>query len=93
MHTKNGAHAPMGSACLEKAATLYFVTHPKAPRPLFGPFLSQADAELGLIAIRSAGAVVEARPHYCMDDLTRIRAEAHGRTVRAFMDRQGVRHD
>lgn len=74
------------------AAELFFVTHPKVEKPLFGPFLSHVDADLGRIAIRSPGAMVEARLVDCVDDLTRIRAGAHGRVIRAFVDRQGVSH-
>lgn len=93
MNIENGAHAPTGSACLEKVAELFFVTHPKADKPLFGPFLCHADAECGRLAIRSAGAVVEARPVDCLNELTRIRAEAHGRVMRAFVAREEVASD
>lgn len=90
MDNLNGAHALNGIGLPEKTAELFFVTHPKADKPLFGPFLSCDDAECGRLAIRSPGAVVEACQVDCLDELTRIRAEAHGRVMRAFIDRQGV---
>ncbi|RRW26504.1 hypothetical protein [Ectopseudomonas oleovorans] len=92
MQIKSGAHAPTGSACPKKAVELFFVVHPKVAKPLFGPFLSCDDAECGRLAIRSPGAVVEACQVDCLDELTRIRAEAHGRVMRAFAAGQGVRH-
>ena len=90
MQIKSGAHAPTGSACPKKAVELFFVVHPKVTKPLFGPFLNRDDAECGRLAIRSPGAVVEACQVDCLDELTRIRAEAHGEVLRAFIDRQGV---
>ncbi|TVT62340.1 MAG: hypothetical protein FHK79_21925 [Pseudomonas sp.] len=93
MNIQNGARALTGSACSEKVTKLFFVVHPKVAKPLFGPFLTFADAEHGRLAICSPGAIVEARQVESVDDLTRIRAEAHGETLRAFMARQGVAHE
>lgn len=55
MKIQNGASALTGSACPNKATELFYVTHPKAPKALLGPFLSQADAECGRVVMRSAG--------------------------------------
>lgn len=89
MNIQNGACALTGSACPEKVTELFFVIHPKAAKPLFGPFLTFADAEHGRLAICSPGAIVEARQVDTLDELTRVRAEAHGRIMRAFANRQG----
>lgn len=93
MQIENGACVLTGSAGLKKAIELFFVVHPKVAKPLFGPFLTSADAECGRRAIRSPGAVVEARQVDSLDELTRIRAEAHGQVLRAFVDHQGVSHE
>ncbi|VVQ14203.1 hypothetical protein PS934_04063 [Pseudomonas fluorescens] len=57
MTKKNGANAPRGSAWPEKPVELFYVTHPKAERVQLGPFLTLADAELGIVVMRSPGAV------------------------------------
>ena len=49
MKIQNGASASTGSACLKKATELFYVTHPKAPKALLGPFLTEADAECGRV--------------------------------------------
>lgn len=89
MDNLNGAHALNGIGLPEKTAELFFVTHPKADKPLFGPFLSRDDAECGRLAVRSPSAAVEARQVDRLDELARVRAEAHGEVLRAFIDRQG----
>ncbi len=48
-------------ACPKKATELWYVTHPKAPKALLGPFLTEADAECGRVVMRSADAVVTRR--------------------------------
>lgn len=93
MKNQNGVSTPTNSAGPEKVIVLFFVTHPKVAKPLFGPFLSRDDAECGRLAIRSAGAVVEVREVDSLDELTRIRAEAHGQVLRAFVDHQGMNHE
>ena len=60
MKIQNGAPASTGSACLKKATELFYVTHPKVPKALLGPFLTEADAECGRVVMRSAGAQVTA---------------------------------
>ena len=87
---KQRSTALTGSACPEKANELFYVTHPKVPKPLLGPFLTAADAECGRLVIRSAGAVVEARTTTCIDDATRWRAVNNGQICRAFA---GVVHE
>jgi hypothetical protein len=36
-------------ACPKKATELFYVTHPKAPKALLGPFLTEANAECGRV--------------------------------------------
>jgi hypothetical protein len=72
------------SACLEKVTQLFFVTHPKVPKPLLGPFLSEADAECGRIVMRSADAVVTVRSVNSIDVFTHGHAVNNGRVCRAF---------
>lgn len=91
MQIKNGAHAPMGTACAKKATRLYFVTHPKTANPLLGPFLNAADAEYGRQVIRSADAVVTAGAAEPVNALTYWRALNNGRICRLFAGE--VRHD
>ncbi|AHF66012.1 hypothetical protein [Pseudomonas cichorii] len=90
MKVQNGALAPTGSACLKKANELFFVVHPKVPKPLLGPFLTAADAECGRVVIRSAGAVVESRPAAWIDDTTHWHAVNNGQVCRVFA---GVAHE
>ncbi|MFJ3368942.1 hypothetical protein [Pseudomonas sp. NPDC086251] len=94
MKIQNGAPAPRGSACPEKAAELWFVIHPKVPKALLGPFLTEADAEAGRIVMRSADAVVTASLVDSIDDITHWHAVNNGRVCRAFAgaDRLGVNH-
>ncbi|MGH8346986.1 MAG: hypothetical protein ACRES5_10535 [Pseudomonas sp.] len=72
------------SACLEKVTQLFFVTHPKAPKPLLGPFLSEADAECGRVVMRNADAVVTACLVDSIDAITHGHAVNNGRVCRAF---------
>jgi hypothetical protein len=95
MKIQNGASALTGSACPEKTTELFYVTHPKAPKALLGPFLTQADAECGRVVMRSAGAHVTACLVDSMDELTHWHAINNGQIVRAFAgaDRKGVSHE
>lgn len=94
MKIQNGASASTGSACLKKAAELFYVTHPKAPKALLGPFLSEADAECGRVVMRTAGAHVTACLVEGIDDITRWHGLNNGRVCRAFAgaDRREVGH-
>ncbi|MBM6445284.1 hypothetical protein JQF37_16865 [Pseudomonas sp. MIL9] len=85
-----GAH----SAYPKKATHLFFVTHPKVPKTLLGPFLTEADAEAGRVVMRSADAVVTACPVESIDHITHWYAMNNGRVCRAFAgaDRLGVNH-
>lgn len=71
-------------ACPKKATDLWYVTHPKVPKALLGPFLSQADAECGRVVIRSADAVVTACLIDSLDDLIYWHAVNNGQICRAF---------
>ena len=95
MKIQNGALAPTGSACPEKAKELWYVTHPKVPKALLGPFLTAADAECGRVVMRSAGAQVTVCLVDAIDDITRWHGVNNGNVCRAFAgaDRQGVRHE
>lgn len=73
-----------GSACPEKATELFYVTHPKAPRDVLGPFLTHADAECGRVVLRSADATVSARPVAAIDNMTRWHAVNNGYVCRLF---------
>lgn len=84
MKFQNGASASTGSACLKKANELFYVTHPKAPKALLGPFLTEADAECGRVVMRSPDAVVTACLIDSLDDLTYWHAVNNGRICRAF---------
>lgn len=84
MKVQNGALALTGSACPKKATELFFVVHPKVPKPLLGPFLTASDAEYGRVVIRNAGATVEARAASQIDDITRWHAVNNGQVCRAF---------
>ena len=81
-------------SCPKKTTELFYVTHPKAPKALLGPFLSQADAECGRVVMRSADAVVVARLVGSIDDITYGHGVNNGRVCRAFAgaDRLGVSH-
>ena len=84
MKIKNGALVPAGSACPKKATELFYVTHPKAPKTLMGPFLTEADAELGRVVMRSVGAQVTACLVDAVDELTHWHALNNVEVVRAF---------
>ncbi|WP_426385744.1 hypothetical protein [Pseudomonas brassicacearum] len=94
MKIQNGAFASTGSACPKKANELFYVTHPKAPKALLGPFLSKADAECGRAVMRSADAQVTACLVDSIDDITHWHAVNNGRVCRAFAgaDRREVSH-
>ncbi|PKH77196.1 hypothetical protein CXF97_24770 [Pseudomonas sp. Choline-02u-1] len=94
MKFQNGASASTGSACLKKANELFYVTHPKAPKALLGPFLTEADAECGRVVMRSAGAQVTACLVDSIDDFTRWHGVNNGQVCRAFAgaDRREVSH-
>jgi hypothetical protein len=83
MKFENGALAPTGSACLKKASTLFFVSHPKCAKPLLGPFLTAADAECGRRVIRSDDAAVTSSQAE-VDHFTKLHADNNGRICRAF---------
>lgn len=84
MKLQNGASASTGSACLKKANELFYVTHPKAPKALLGPFLTEADAECGRVVMRSADAQVTVCLVDSIDDFTHWHALNNGRICRAF---------
>ena len=84
MKLQNGASASTGSACLKNANELFYVTHPKAPKALLGPFLTEADAECGRVVMRSADAQVTACLVDSIDDFTHWHALNNGRICRAF---------
>ena len=71
-------------ACPKKVTDLFYVTHPKAPRPLMGPFLAEADAECGRVIMRSTDAMVTTCPVGSIDDITHRHAANNGRICRAF---------
>ena len=89
MKIRNGALAPTGSACPEKVI-LYYVTHPRALKPLLGPFLSPSDAECGLSVMRSKDASVLSKSVDSLDQLTRWQAINNGEIVRLFAE--GICH-
>lgn len=84
MKIQNGAPASTGSACPKKAAELFYVTHPKVPKALLGPFLTEADAECGRVVMRSAGAQVTAYLVDVIDDITHWHGVNNGRVCRVF---------
>ncbi len=84
MTLKNAAFAAPGSAYPKKATELFYVTHPKVPKALLGPFLTEADAECGRIVMRSAGAQVTACLVDGVDELTYWHAVNNGQVLRAF---------
>lgn len=81
-------------ACPQKATELWFVTHPKVPKALLGPFLCEADAECGRVVMRSADAQVTACLVESIDDITHWHAVNNGQVCRAFAgaDRREVSH-
>lgn len=73
-----------GSACPGKVTELFFVTHPKAPKPLMGPFLSASDAECGRVVMRSPGALVTSSQVESLDEPTYWRCMNNGSIARTF---------
>lgn len=94
MKIQNGASASTGSACPKKATELWFVTHPKVPKALPGPFLSEADADCERVVMRSADAQVTACLVDGIDDITHWHGVNNGQVCRAFAgaDRREVSH-
>ena len=94
MKIQNSAPALTPPACPKKAAELWYVTHPKVPKALLGPFLTQADAECGRVVMRSTEAVVTACLVDSIDEFTRWHAVNNGSVCRAFAgtDRTGANH-
>ena len=84
MQNQNSALALTGAACSQKVTELFYVTHPKTTRALLGPFLTLAEAELGVVVMRSAGAVVTSSMVDHLDDLTRWHAVNNGQVVSVF---------
>lgn len=80
-------------ACPKKATELFYVTHPKVPKALLGPFLTEADAECGRVVMRSAGAQVTACLVDAIDDITRWHGVNNGNVCRAFAAAEGVNHE
>lgn len=87
MKIQNGAPASTGSACLKKVTELFYVTHPKVPKALLGPFLTEADAECGRVVMRSAAAQITVRLVDAIDEFTRGHGVNNGRVCRAFAGR------
>lgn len=87
MKIQNGAPASTGSACLKKVTELFYVTHPKVPKALLGPFLTEADAEFGRVVMRSAAAQITVRLVDAIDEFTRGHGVNNGRVCRAFAGR------
>ena len=94
MKIQNSGQPLTGSLGPKKASELFYVTHPKAPKALLGPFLSHADAECGRVVMRSADAVVTACLVDSIDDITRWHGVNNGKVCRAFAgaDRLEVNH-
>ncbi|MGE8100347.1 hypothetical protein [Pseudomonas fluorescens] len=84
MKIQNGALASTGSACPKKAKELFYVSHPKVPKALLGPFLTEVDAECGRVVMRSADAQVTTCLVDSIDELTYWHAVNNGRVCRAF---------
>lgn len=95
MKNQNGASALTGSVCLKKAIELFYVTHPRAPKALLGPFLTQANAECGRVIMRSTDAQVTACLVNSIDELAQWHSINNGQIVRDFAgaDRKGVAHE
>ena len=87
MNIQNGAPASAGSACLKKVTELFYVTHPKVPKALLGPFLTEADAECGRVVMRSAAAQITVRLVNAIDEFTLGHGVNNGRVCRAFAGR------
>ncbi|MNF92792.1 hypothetical protein D3C84_754460 [compost metagenome] len=65
-------------------AKLFYVTHPKVPKALLGPFLTEADAQCGVAIMRSPGAMVMSVRVDHLDDIARGHAVNNGKVCRAF---------
>lgn len=87
MNIQNGAPASTGSACPKKVTELFYVTHPKVPKALLGPFLTEDDAECGRVVMRSAAAQITVRLVDAIDEFTRGHGVNNGRVCRAFAGR------
>ena len=94
MNNQTCKNAGTPKACPKKTTELFFVTHPKAPKALLGPFLSEADAECGRVVMRSSEAQVTACLVDSIDDITRWHGVNNGQVCRAFAgaDRREVSH-
>jgi hypothetical protein len=93
MKIQNGASAPAGSACPNKAIELFFVTHPKVPKALLGPFLTHEAAECGRIVMKSADAQVTSSLVEGIDEYTHWQATNNGAICRAFAGTAGGQHE
>lgn len=71
-------------ACPKKVTNLWYVTHPKVPKALLGPFMTESDAECGRVVMRSADALVTACLIDSLDDLTYWHAVNNGRICRVL---------
>lgn len=71
-------------ACPKKVTELFYVTHPKVPKALMGPFLTEVDAECGRVVMRSSDALVTACLIDSLDDLTYWHGVNNGRICRVF---------
>lgn len=91
MPPKTCQKAGTPKACPTKSTELFYVTHPKAPKALLGPFLSEADAECGRVVMRNADGQVTTCLIDSLDDVTYWHAMNNGQVCRAFAgaDRQG----
>ena len=81
--------------CSKKVTELFCVAHPKAPKALLGPFLTEVDAEAGRVVMRSADAMVTSCLVDSIDELTYWFARNNGQVCRAFAgaDRREVSHE
>jgi hypothetical protein len=84
MNNQTCKNAGTPKACLKEATELFYVTHPKVPKALLGPFLTEADAECGRVVMRSADAQVTACLVDAIDDITHWHGVNNGQVCRAF---------
>jgi hypothetical protein len=80
---------PLADSLSPKKASVWYVTHPKVPKALLGPFLTEEDAECGRVVMRSADAVVTACLVDSIDDITYGHAVNNGKVFRAFAGAAG----
>ncbi|MEB0119210.1 hypothetical protein QN391_00620 [Pseudomonas sp. CCI1.2] len=80
-------------ACPKKVTELFYVTHPKAPKALMGPFLTEADAECGRTVMRSPDALVTAALVDSIDEMTQWHGVNNGAICRAFAGTSGGHHE